>query len=148
MNLVVVRLRPEQLQRANEAFQLLARVFEEPYEARDCGYCQSLLNDQRFRVFTAIEGDVVVGAVTAWVLPLTSRQENELMIYDLAVDTSHQRRGIGRLLIRALLAQAREDAIDVAWVPASNEDPHALDFYRAVGGKAEQTTVFLFDEAP
>jgi aminoglycoside 3-N-acetyltransferase I len=140
------RIRPDQLRRAREAFLLLARVFEEPHENIGDSYCRSLLGDSRFRAFTATEGDAIVGALTAWVLPLTYRQERELMIYDLAVETSHQRRGIGRLLVGSVLAQAKRDGIDVAWVPAANEDAHALDFYRAVGGKAESTTVFVFGE--
>jgi aminoglycoside 3-N-acetyltransferase I len=137
---------PDQLSSAREAFLLLARVFEEPYEALDDRYCESLLGNPRFWVFTANDSDIIAGALTAWELPLTSRQESELMIYDLAVDEPHQRRGVGRLLLNAVLTEAKASGIDVAWVPAAHEDSHALDFYRAVGGREELTTVFVFGE--
>jgi GNAT superfamily N-acetyltransferase len=64
----------------------------------------------------------IVGVLTACVLPLTSREGSELMIYDLAVDESHQRRGVGRRLVNEVLTEAKANGIDVAWVPAANED--------------------------
>jgi aminoglycoside 3-N-acetyltransferase I len=34
--------------------------------------------------------------------------------------------------------------IRVLFVPAENDDLHALDFYRALGGTPSQVTVFTF----
>jgi aminoglycoside 3-N-acetyltransferase I len=75
---------------------------------------------------------------------MTRNRSTELFVYDLAVRTDWQRRGIGRTLVTELLALARKSGIDTAFVPADNEDTHALDFYRAVGGVPSPVTLFTF----
>ena len=47
-----------------------------------------------------------------------------------------------RSLIAALKDEARDIGIEEAFVLADNEDVHALDFYRALGGRASQVTLF------
>jgi len=103
-----------------------------------------LLRREDFWALVATEGDLVVGGVTAHALPMTRNRSTELFVYDLAVRTDWQRRGIGRTLVTELLALARKSGIDTAFVPADNEDTHALDFYRAVGGVPSPVTLFTF----
>jgi aminoglycoside 3-N-acetyltransferase I len=43
--------------------------------------------------------------------------------------------------------QAAEAGIHVLFVPADNEDTHALDFYTALGGEAAPVTIFTFTDA-
>lgn len=80
----------------------------------------------------------------AHVLPMTRSESRELFIYDLAVHPDHQRRGIGRALVEALRALGTSEGIGVAFVPADNEDDHALAFYEALGGEAAPVTIFTF----
>ncbi|MEQ8265041.1 GNAT family N-acetyltransferase [Pseudohaliea sp.] len=144
--MTIERLGPGRAARARELFALLARVFDERQEALDQAYLEGLLDDQRFWALAAVEDEGIIGGLTAWELPLTARQSHELMIYDLAVDPAHWRQGVGGRLVGALREQAREQAIRVAWVPVDNEDTHALDFYRAIGGTAEPVTIVTFGE--
>lgn len=59
---------------------------------------------------------------------------------------------VERLLARqefwAIAAQLRADASALGFhelfVAADNEDAHALDFYRALGGAASSATIFSF----
>jgi aminoglycoside 3-N-acetyltransferase I len=145
--MTIKRLGPGQVEQARELFTLLARVFDEPHETLDHTYLERLLHEQRFWALAAVTEGVIIGGLTAWELPLTARQSHELMIYDLAVDPAHWRQGIGRRLVASLLQQASEQAIRVAWVPVDNEDTHALDFYRSIGGKAGAATIFTFSYA-
>lgn len=142
--MTIERLGPGQVEQARELFTLLARVFDEPQETLDQAYLEGLLNDQRFWALAAVDDEGIIGGLTAWELPLTARQSHELMIYDLAVDPAHWRQGIGRRLVASLLQQARKQAIRVAWVPVDNDDTHALDFYRSIGGQAEAATIVTF----
>jgi len=50
-------------------------------------------------VVAAIDGDEIVGGVTAHELGVTRSEDDELFIYDLAVRPAVQRRGIGRRLL-------------------------------------------------
>jgi aminoglycoside 3-N-acetyltransferase I len=88
----------------------------------------------------------VVGGITAHTLPLTRSAMSELFIYDVAVHAAHQRRGVGRLLLDYLRSAAAEAGIAVAFVAADNEDAHALDFYRAVGGASAPVPIFTFGD--
>ena len=49
------------------------------------------------------------------------------------------------ILADAALAAAAQADLLAAFVPADNDDTHALDFYRAIGGQAQPVTLFLFD---
>ena len=78
---------------------------------------------------------------------MTRAQSSEIFIYDIAVRSDHQRKGIGRRLIEELRAQADAIGIQDMFVPADAEDLHALDFYRALGGEAAPVTIFTFSGA-
>lgn len=146
----VRRLRAGDEPVAREMFRMMAAVFEEDDEEGPDGQSlrdddvMALLRREDFWAVVATEGEAVVGGVTAHALPMTRSRSTELFIYDLAVRADWQRRGIGRALVSELLALARESGIDTAFVPADNEDTHALEFYRAVGGVPSPVTFFTF----
>lgn len=123
----------------------MAEVFEEPYEQVSNGYLEQLLSRPDFWAIAALAGDEVAGGLTAYTLPMTRTQSSEVFIFDLAVREDFQRRGIGRGLIAVLLEGARAEGIGDVFVPADNEDEHALEFYRAIGGSPQPVTIFNFD---
>jgi aminoglycoside 3-N-acetyltransferase I len=51
-------------------------------------------------------------------------------------------------LLTSLLEAASAAGIGEAFVPADDEDAHALDFYRALGGVGAQVTIFTFSDEP
>lgn len=126
---------------------MMGEVFEEQHAPLGDAYVESLLAREDFWALAAYAGDDVVGGLTAHVLPMTRSETRELFIYDLAVRADHQRRGIGRLLMKTLQRLGAEAGIHVAFVPADDEDKHALDFYRAIGGAAQPVTIFTFENA-
>ena len=77
---------------------------------------------------------------------MTNSETPEVFLYDIAVVSQYQRRGIGRALIHALLRDTRAIGIRVMFVPADNEDVHALDFYHALGGVPAPVTMFEFTD--
>ena len=142
--MTIVRLGPGSNDRAQALFRLMAEVFEEPRATLGERYVERLLNRADFWALAALENDEVVGGLTAHALPMTTSESSELLIYDVAVGSAHQRQGIGRQLFAALREQAAAEGIDVLFVPADNEDAHALDFYRAIGGAPAPVTLFSF----
>lgn len=129
---------------ARATFALIAEVFEEDYGGHDDGVLHAMLSDERFWGFAALDGDDVIGGLTAHVLPMTRSATSEVFIYDLAVHPAHQRRGVGRRLMEATRAAAADAGIDVVFVAADDEDDHAIDFYRALGGRPGPATFFDF----
>lgn len=131
---------------ARALFSLMADVFEEESEALSDGYLDRLLDREDFWVIGAFAGDTMLGGITAHTLPMTRTQSSEIFIYDLAVHRDHQRQGVGRRLIAELRAQAAAFGMHELFVPADNEDTHALDFYRALGATAAPVTIFSFTQ--
>lgn len=146
------RLGPQDHTLARATFRLMDEVFaEDDNQSEDKqppgdAHITRLLAREDFFAFAALAGSRVIGGVTAHVLPMTRSESFELFIYDLAVDPPFQRQGVGRRLIQDLLASAARQGIRVAFVPADNEDTHALDFYRAIGGAPSPVTIFTFSD--
>lgn len=139
---VVRRLQTTDASTARQLFALFADVFETDHSEVSIDYAAELLARPDFWAYVATLDDVVVGGLTAHTLPMTRSESAEIFLYDLAVDASVQRRGIGRQLVTSLVADAAAVGIDVVFVPADNEDTHALDFYRALGGRPAEVTMF------
>lgn len=142
------RLRPGEEALARGMFAMMVAVFAEdeppagpPLADADVA---ALLRRDSFWALAAVDGDAVIGGLTAHELPMTRSRSSELFIYDLAVREDRQRQGIGRALVAALIKLGQEAGVETAFVPADNDDAHALEFYRAVGGVPSPVTFFTF----
>jgi aminoglycoside 3-N-acetyltransferase I len=138
------RLAPGDEAQAYEMLSTMAEVFEEHCDEFSHEHVQRLLARPDFWAVVAMDEAAVVGGITAYALPMTRTAVSELFIYDVAVRVDRQRTGVGRALMNELLSLAASAGIKVAFVPADNEDTHALDFYRALGGEASPVTFFTF----
>jgi aminoglycoside 3-N-acetyltransferase I len=143
-----VRLAPTDLLLAKRLFAVMADVFAEACEKLSDEYIEQLLAREEFWALAACAGEEVVGGLTAHALPMTRSECRELFVYDVAVHRDHQRRGIGRQLLNQLRQQAQAAGIGVVFVAVDDDDVHALDFYRAVGGEPSPVTLFTFTRWP
>ncbi|HZI08050.1 MAG TPA: GNAT family N-acetyltransferase [Archangium sp.] len=138
------RLKAGDRETAKVLFTLMTKLFDEGSEELSDGYIDRLLGREDFWAIAAFVGNDIVGGITAHTLPMTRAQSYEIFIYDIAVRSEHRRKGIGRRLVEELRAQAAGMGIQDLFVPADNEDAHALDFYHALGGVAAPVTIFTF----
>lgn len=138
------RLKPGDRDLARRFFATMAEIFGEDHETLSDAYVDSLIAREDFWAIAAYSDDQIIGGITAHTLPMTRTASSEVFIYDIAVRSDHRRKGIGRRLMSELRDSAAARGIRVLFVPADNEDPHALDFYRALGGTPSQVTVFTF----
>ena len=129
---------------ARQLFALMAQVFEEEARPLSDAYVARLLSRPEFWAIAAfVDGDLV-GGLTAHTLPMTRTESFEVFIYDIAVRADRQRQGVGRRLIGALREMAATQGIHDLFVPADDEDAHALEFYRALGATGSPVTFFAF----
>src|ERR1700677_812649 len=103
---------------ARDTFAMMASVFDEGAPDLGATYVETLLARTDFWAMVALDGEEVVAGLTAHALPMTRSPEAEFFIYDLAVRSDRQRRGIGRALVVATLDRAKAEGLRVAFVPA------------------------------
>lgn len=139
-----IRLKTGDRELARALFSMMAEVFEEEGEVLSDAYLDRLLAREEFWAIAALDDDRVIGGITAHTLPMTRAETSEVFIYDVAVRRDHQRKGVGRHLMGELRDLAAAAGILELFVPADDDDVHALDFYRAVGGAASPVTFFTF----
>jgi aminoglycoside 3-N-acetyltransferase I len=144
MSIRTIRLGATDRPRAKHLFAVMADVFGEERAELSDAHVDRLLGDEDFWAMAALSGDEIIGGLTAHTLPMTRSESFEIFIYDLAVREDRWRQGIGRQLVDELLDQAAGRGIHDLFVAADNEDVHALDFYRALGGAAAPVTMFSF----
>jgi aminoglycoside 6'-N-acetyltransferase I len=130
----------------------LKRVAPETFDHQiDPSLLAEFLQDSRHHIVVAIDGDTVVGFVSAlhYVNPDKPR---ELWINEVGVAPAHHRRGIGAAMLERMLAHGKALGCTQAWVltDASNLAANAL--YQRCGGLADSGTTigyyFPLDQTP
>jgi aminoglycoside 3-N-acetyltransferase I len=116
---------------------LFGRAFDDPdqYESAppSTAYLAALLGSPLFIAVAALEVDLVVGGLAAYVLPKFEQECNEIYIYDLAVDEPFRRRGIATGLIDTLRIVATDRGASVMYVQAHRDDGPAVALYSKLG---------------
>jgi aminoglycoside 3-N-acetyltransferase I len=150
MNFDVEKLEVRQLTQADLAvFSLLIRLFNTVFEADEAAIgsettLSKLLSNNNFIALAAFYENELVGGLTAYELPMYYSDISEIFLYDLAVKSAYQRKGIGKSLIRYVRNYCTNYGINEFFVLAHAEDEHAVEFYRATGGKSEEVINFLY----
>ncbi|GEO05212.1 hypothetical protein AAE02nite_28760 [Adhaeribacter aerolatus] len=132
-----------------DEFVALIRVFEDVFQMKNWkmpvrAYLQQLLEKDRFYVFVAISDNKVVGGLTAYTLDQYYSTRPLVYIFDLAVKTEFQRKGIGSRLIAEINDYCKQIGVEEVFVQADEVDDYALEFYRSTGGIAEKVVHFNY----
>jgi aminoglycoside 3-N-acetyltransferase I len=126
-----------------EMFVSLIELFNEVFEMKNFvrpgdGHLSKLLaRDDFFAVVAILEGRVV-GGLTVYILEQYYSTKPLAYIFDLAVLTTHQRRGIGAALIRFTNSFCKDHGFAEVFVQADKVDGYALEFYRSTGPSVEE----------
>lgn len=107
-------------------------------------HLQTILADERFRVWVARADGRVIGGLTGFILPQYYVTKPQFYLYDMAVLPVFHRKGIGSELISALKHYCMDAGFDNFFVQADVEDTYALEFYRATGGVAAEVMHFTY----
>ena len=146
MTITIRRLGPNDTEIGKALFTMMAAVFGEQAAPLTNSYVDRLLARPDFWALAAFDGPEVVGGLTAHTLPMTREEGFEIFLYDIAVREDRQRLGVGSRLVTILREEASKLGVWDVFVPADDEDEHALDFYRSLGGEPVKVTIFTFSE--
>ena len=102
------------------------------------------LHDPRHHLVVALDSGQIVGFVSAlhYVHP---DKAAELWLNEVAVAPSHQRQGVGRLMLQDMFALGRRLGCRCAWVLTDHANVPAMRLYAASGGVAEPNPSVLFE---
>ena len=144
--ITIKRLGKKDVLTFKELIGLFNQVFEiKKHKSAKKTYLQKVLKESSFISIVAMCDNEVVGGLTAYELPMYYAKYSEVLIYDMAVLSEFQRKGIGKKLISALKKYCRKKGIQYIFVPANEEDAHALAFYTSTGGKPEKVVHFNYN---
>jgi len=94
---------------------------------------EGLLADVRTLMLVAFDGEQAVGFVLAHELARRHGDRSKLFVYEVDVAETHQRRGIGKALLRRLAELARERGIRIGFVLTDEDNVPANALYRSAG---------------
>ena len=109
-------------------------------------YLQAFFDDPHSLLAVAIDDGVVVGMASGLVYGHPDKPP-QLFVAEVGVAPTHQRRGLGRELVRCLLARGRELGCAEAWVATEEENAAARRLYAATGGREEASRAVVFTYA-
>ncbi|CAA9230595.1 MAG: hypothetical protein AVDCRST_MAG95-966 [uncultured Adhaeribacter sp.] len=145
MDVIIEKLSHHDLPKFVELIRLFEDVFEmEKFAMPDGQYLQELLEKDSFFVFVALLNDQVVGGLTSYIMPQYYSKRPLIYIYDLAVRTDLQRRGIGKMLIESNNRYGKVIGAEVVMVQADEPDDYAVKFYLSTGATAEKVIHFEY----
>ena len=118
-------------------------VFDDPIVESSA---REFLSDPRHRLVVVLDDDLVVGFVSAVVYLHPDKPAPELWINEIGVAPTHQRQGIGKRLLQAMLEEARSSGCTEAWVLTERSNEAAMGMYKSVGGDemVPDPTMFTF----
>lgn len=97
-------------------------------------HLQTLLDDNRSCLFAAIHKHFgVVGYALVYRFPSLYASEYLAYLYDIEVSESHRRKGIGKLLIKALLERLRLDNVKELWLGTATDNPEGQALFNSTG---------------
>jgi aminoglycoside 6'-N-acetyltransferase I len=116
-------------------------VFDDPIVPQAV---QNFLASPSHHLAVAIDDGVVVGFASAVQYVHPDKHRPELWVNEVGVSPSHQNRGVGKALMKALLEVGRDAGCSEAWVLTERNNQPAMKLYKAVGGEEEKQEIVMF----
>jgi aminoglycoside 3-N-acetyltransferase I len=104
----------------------------------------SYLRDERNVFLLASEKARAVGFLRGTELGQLHSERKQMFLYEIAVDESCRRRGIGRALVNALLDFCRMRGFEEAFVFTDPANQPAVNLYRSTGAVTETPADRMF----
>ncbi len=135
-------LKHNDLDKLNELISVFENVFEmENFKRPGKAHLQKLLDKDTFFAVIATTENKVIAGLTVYLLDQYYSEKPLAYIYDLAVLTAYQRKGIGKKLIEFITEYCRNKGFEEVFVQADKVDDYAIDFYRLTKPTNEEQVV-------
>jgi ribosomal protein S18 acetylase RimI-like enzyme len=124
---------------------LLARLNQDwPDESWALEQAQAFVANPDNLLLLATTPHLICGIVIAHRLQRLDALHAEVLLYSIDIHETMRRQGIGRALVDATTAWARELGADCTWVLTERSNYAAMALYRAAGGTDDIPDVAMF----
>jgi GNAT superfamily N-acetyltransferase len=124
----------------DEAVVAAAALFDGPAEA---GATRRFLEDPLHHMLVAYDDAGQPAGFVSGVETTHPDKGTEMFLYELGVDEPSRRQGVGRKLVEALGALARERGCYGMWTGTEQDNPAARATYARAGAREEPPHVFV-----
>jgi aminoglycoside 3-N-acetyltransferase I len=145
MNLALQILESHHLKELKELVLVFENVFEmKNFELPSDTHLQKLLEKETFIAVVAKTNNKIIGGLTIYVLDQYYSHKPLAYLYDLAVLTNYQRKGVGKKLIAFTNNYCRQKGFEEVFVQADKVDDYAIDFYRTTNPTNEEQVIHFY----
>jgi aminoglycoside 6'-N-acetyltransferase I len=124
---------------------LLDRVDPDVFDdAVDTKSAALFLDDPRHILGVALDGDLIVGFVSAVEYFHPDKSAPELWINEVGVAGSHRRQGLAQRILSAVLDEGRKRGCTEAWVLTDRDNNAAMGLYASAPGALPPSDQVMF----
>jgi aminoglycoside 3-N-acetyltransferase I len=135
-------LKSNDIDKLKELISVFATVFEmENFKCPSEAHLGKILNGDNFIAVIAKTEDKIIAGLTVYFLDQYYSERPLAYIYDLAVLTEYQRKGIGKKLIEFTNEYCRQQGFEELFLQVDKVDNHAIDFYRLTKPTREEQVI-------
>ncbi|MEO9532293.1 MAG: GNAT family N-acetyltransferase [Crocinitomicaceae bacterium] len=143
--MVIELIKPEEVDKFIELRRIFAEVFEQDAPILDEDQIKRIRDNRSFIAIGATVGFELVGGLTAHLVTNYYQGGLDLFIYDIAIKTEHQRKGVGIELLNFTKKFCKEHHVNEMYVAAEADDENALSYYRKTDGKEIAARFFVYE---
>jgi len=128
-----------------ELIDVFVNVFElekSPLPSKE--HLLKVMNAPGFFSMVAMADKKVIGGLTAYTFEQYHSTQPIAYIYDLAVLSQHQRKGVGKSLINTFNDHCKKSGYQEVFVQTEKEEIHAVNFYRSTRLSGEEDVAHFF----
>lgn len=137
----IQKLKPSEVSDFRDLVKIFKDVFENEEQISENNQLGKLLSNPDFMVFVAKQNDKVVGGLTIYILHTYFGSKPVAYIYDVAVSSDFQGKGLGKSLIAEVCKYCKENGFEDAYVEAESDDVDAVNFYKKTKFSSEMNAI-------
>ena len=101
---------------------------------------EKLVSDDRSYLLVAIIDGMVVGYALAYRFPSLHADSFLAYLYDIEVLQNHRRKGVGKLLIEAMLTNLKADGVKELWLGTAINNTEGQGLFSSTGAEKSDET--------
>ena len=135
-------LKSNDIDKLDELISVFANVFEmENFKRPGEAHLAKILKNDNFIAVVAKKEDKIIAGLTVYLIDQYYSDRPLAYVYDLAVLTEYQRKGVGKKLIEFTNEYCRQKGFEELFVQVDKVDNHAIDFYRLTKPTREEQVI-------